>query len=290
MELTAGGRVLGVGDLPDRQVLLPALPRRVGQGHRAQQRVGVGVLRVVVDRRGVAPLHQLTQVHDPDLVAHEPAGGQVVGDVDVGQAELVLEVQHQLQDLRADRHVQRGDGRVGDDQLRLGDQRPGDHHALLLSAGDVLGVGVEVALGGGEPAALQHLRDLGADLGPARRQAVDPQRVSHAPHDGHGRVEGGVCVLEDLAHLAAVEVSKLQSSADPQCHASCLLHPLARAAVLQRPGEHGVDHQTAPAGEPQRQELPAPLGVQERPTGQIIGYLGGQRPDDGRPEDLAGLH
>jgi hypothetical protein len=43
---------------------------------------------------------------------------EVVGDEDVGELELVLEVLEQVDDLGLDRDVQRGDRLVGDDQPR----------------------------------------------------------------------------------------------------------------------------------------------------------------------------
>ena len=56
----------------------------------------------------------------------------VVGDEQVGQAELALELLEQVEDLRLDRHVERGDRLVADDEVRLEDERPGDADALAL--------------------------------------------------------------------------------------------------------------------------------------------------------------
>ena len=68
---------------------------------------------------------------------------QVVGDEDEGDAELALELVEQRDHLRLDRDVERGDRLVGDDQLGLERQRPGDGDALALAAGEL----VRVALG-----------------------------------------------------------------------------------------------------------------------------------------------
>jgi hypothetical protein len=44
---------------------------------------------------------------------------RIVRDEQVGQLELVLQVHQQVDDLRLDRDVERGDRLVADDQLRV---------------------------------------------------------------------------------------------------------------------------------------------------------------------------
>ena len=61
---------------------------------------------------------------------------QVVGDEQVGQAEPVLQVEQQVDDLRLDRDVERRDRLVGDDQRRVERERAGDADALPLAAGE----------------------------------------------------------------------------------------------------------------------------------------------------------
>jgi hypothetical protein len=60
-------------------------------------------------------------------VAHDR---QVVGDEDQRQAEVALQLAQQVEHLRLDRHVQRGDGLVGDDHLRVERQRARHADAL----------------------------------------------------------------------------------------------------------------------------------------------------------------
>ena len=59
---------------------------------------------------------------------------EVVADEDVGEAELVLEVEQQVQHLRLDRLVERRDRLVEDHQARLERERAGDVDALALAA------------------------------------------------------------------------------------------------------------------------------------------------------------
>ena len=89
---------------------------------------------------GGADLDQLAQVHDADLAGQVADHGQVVGDEQVGQAELPLQVAHHVEDLGLDRHVERGDRLVGDDQLRVEHQRAGEAEPLALAAGELVRV------------------------------------------------------------------------------------------------------------------------------------------------------
>src|SRR5690606_35535477 len=68
-------------------------------------------------------------------VAHD---GEVVGDEEVGEVELVLEILEQVDDLRLDGHVERGDRLVGDDEVGLHSERAGDTDALTLTAGELM--------------------------------------------------------------------------------------------------------------------------------------------------------
>ena len=54
---------------------------------------------------------------------------------------------HQVEDLRLRRHVERGRRLVGDQQVRVADQRHRDHHALPHAAGELVRVVVDPALG-----------------------------------------------------------------------------------------------------------------------------------------------
>ena len=86
-----------------------------------------------------------------------PDHGQVVRDEEEREAQLALQVLEQVDDLRLDRHVQRGDRLVGDDQLRLQGERAGDADALALAAGELVRVAVVVL--GVEADDLQQLLD-----------------------------------------------------------------------------------------------------------------------------------
>src|SRR5205085_4793856 len=81
----------GVRELAALAFALAHAPR-IRNGHRGEERAGVLVLRVRVDRLGRAGLDDLPLVHDRDAVAHRPYDGEVVGDEEVSEAEIALEV------------------------------------------------------------------------------------------------------------------------------------------------------------------------------------------------------
>ena len=56
----------------------------------------------------------------------------------IAEPSRVLQVAHQVEDLRLDGHVQRRGRLVGDQQLRIAGQRHGDHHALAHAAGQLV--------------------------------------------------------------------------------------------------------------------------------------------------------
>ena len=75
---------------------------------RCEQAEGVGMTGIVEDLLDLAGFDDLTRVHDGALVADIRNNAEVVGDEEQRRAEFVLQVAHQVQDLRLDRNVQRG--------------------------------------------------------------------------------------------------------------------------------------------------------------------------------------
>jgi hypothetical protein len=70
---------------------------------------------------------------------------QVVGDEQVGQAQLALQLEQQVEHLALDGDIERRHRLVADDQLRAQGDGAGDADALALAAGEL----ERVAVGGG---------------------------------------------------------------------------------------------------------------------------------------------
>jgi hypothetical protein len=130
-------------------------------------------------------------------VAHD---GQVVGDEDVGQPELVLQLLHEVDDLRLHRHVQRGHRLVADQHLGVERDAAGDADALALAARELVRVPVDVL--GVEPHEVEELLDARAAPALGHDVLVDLERLADDVTDRHPRVERGVRVLEDDLDVA----------------------------------------------------------------------------------------
>ena len=80
-------------------------------------------------------------------VAAGPLGGQgVVRDHDDRLLELAIEQLEQVEDLAGGGAVEVAGRLVGDEQVGVGDDRPGDGHALFLAAGELARIVVLASL------------------------------------------------------------------------------------------------------------------------------------------------
>jgi hypothetical protein len=121
---------------------------------------------------------------------------KVVTDEQHREAAPTLQVAQQVHDLRAGRHVERGNGLVSDDEGRISANRARDHRPLALPAGNF--VRIAVRKGVGQSGLRQNLEGADARLraGPALNAQVLDDRVA----ERHARVERARRVLEhDLA-------------------------------------------------------------------------------------------
>jgi hypothetical protein len=87
-------------------------------------------------------LHDPAEVHHRDARREVAHHREVVADEEVGEPELLLQVLEQVDHLRLDRNVERGDRLVADDELRVERERPGDADALALAARELVRVAV----------------------------------------------------------------------------------------------------------------------------------------------------
>jgi hypothetical protein len=75
--------------------------------------------------------------HD-DLIADMLDHGQVMADEQIGQAQLALQVLHEIEHLGLHRDIERTDRLVGHDQAGAGYQSAGNGDALALAAGGLV--------------------------------------------------------------------------------------------------------------------------------------------------------
>ncbi len=111
----------------------------------------------------VRDLDDAPEIHHGHAVADMGDDGEVMGDEQVREIVLALQVDQQVDHLRLDRDVERGDRLVAHDQTRPERQRPRDADALPLPAGELMRIILHLV----RPQA--DLREQFGDAGPVAR-------------------------------------------------------------------------------------------------------------------------
>jgi hypothetical protein len=174
---------------------------------RAQQADGVGMLWIgeeLADRRA---LDNLAGIHDGDFVTDLGDDAEIMRDQDDRGVARGLELTHQIEDLRLQRHVERGGGFVGDEKTRVAGQRHCDHDALAHAAGQLVWIFVDALFRRGDVHAAQKGNGALARLAP-RTAAMAQDDLHDLVADGEARIERGHRLLEDHGEPVAPEVAQ----------------------------------------------------------------------------------
>ena len=245
VEAAAGRDARRVGRLAGEDLLVHLLDL----GHHRQQRARVRVARLAQDLLRRALLHDPAQVHDGHAVGHVPGEPEVVGHHEDPHVGLAHELQHQRQDLPADRGVEARHRLVGHEQARVQDHRPGDDHALALAARDLVRVAGEELLGRPQARARE---PLGHELLLVAGQLLDAHALGHGLVDRLPGVQRTRGVLEDhlrgapvLAQRAAVVAERLAANADLAGERPLQPHDRARERGLAAAGLADQGHDLA---------------------------------------------
>src|SRR5262245_15457865 len=177
-------------------------------GHKAwhgrDQGLRVGVLWPLKHVAGLPLFHQLALPHHRHAIGDLGHHPEVMGDEQDGGAVTGLQLLEQAQNLGLRGDVERGGGLVGNNEGRLQRQRHRNHHALALSARELVWVALENALGLGQAHVAEHLdHALAALRGP--QGGVDLDDLVGLPADGHQRVERHHRLLEDHGNAPAAD-------------------------------------------------------------------------------------
>ncbi len=146
---------------------------------------------------GLPFLDDPTEVHDRDSVRHVAGHGDVVGDEHVRHLILGSQVQHQVHHTGANRDVEHGDRLIGDDHLRVQDDRPRDGDPLSLSPRQLMGETVEELLPGPEARILERADHEFLPLLSRCRKPVNEEGFRDRAQHAVTRVQGFIRVLED---------------------------------------------------------------------------------------------
>ena len=216
--------------------------------HRAEQRGGVGVVRLGQQLFGPTALDDPTAVHHIQLLAGPADHSQVVGDQHQPDAPGLPQVGQHPEHLRLDRDVQRRGRLVRQDQRRLGGQRDRDADPLPHPAGHLVRVGPVALLRVADPHLGQQVQRAGPGCGFGHPQPAG-RHLGHLVTDPHRGVQRGERVLEDHRQRAGQVLA---------------------APGRRQPGDvHPGDHDGA-AGDPGRRGQQ----VHDRPQGQALAGAG----------------
>ena len=138
-------------DRLEAKVIDEAALAGVGNRHRRQQRQCIGVLRIFKDRSARPNFNDAAKIHDTDMMRHPFHHRHIMADEQVGQAQIFLQLHHQVQNLRLHRHIERRDRLIRHDQLGVDGQSAGDGHPLALPAGQLMRKAAHKVTGQADP-------------------------------------------------------------------------------------------------------------------------------------------
>ena len=199
MERAARRNVRGARQVAlDEHVLF--LDRRIGNGHGGEQGLSVGMQWVAVEVLVGSNFHKRTQIHDADAIGNHLDDGKVVGDEQIRQVVLLLNIAKKVQNLSLNGHVESRNGLVGHDELRVNRKRAGDADTLTLAAGELVRIALAVA--GRKANDLEQLLRLLQALALAHL-GMDKQRLADDVLHLHAGIKRSIWILEHHLHLGA---------------------------------------------------------------------------------------
>ncbi len=178
------------------------VPRPRPRGEQADR---VGMAGVCKQFGGGRLLDDPAGVHHGHVVAGLGHHAEIVRDQQDRGAEPRAQVGQQIKNLRLDRDVERRRGLVGDHEIGLTGQRHRDHHPLPHSAGELVRILVEPALGVGHAHEPEHLQGPG----PGGRRgdvAMQRHRLGDLGADREHGIQARHRLLEDHPDPAAADL------------------------------------------------------------------------------------
>jgi hypothetical protein len=161
-------------------------------------------------RLRVGDLDDLAEIHDRDAIGHLPYDAEVVRDEEISEAQPLLELHQQIDDLRLDRHVEGRDRLVADDEVWLERQRPGDADSLPLAARELVRMPTDML-----PREADEVEKFCDPCAPGGgvADAMDHERLGDDVADRHPRVQRAERILENDLHLPPLATHGLRRQA-----------------------------------------------------------------------------
>src|SRR5215470_14905823 len=215
--------------------LAVGLDARIRNRHRVEKRPGIRMQRVVEQLVAIGQLDDAAEIHHRDTLTEMPYDREIVGDEQVGETEARAQILEQVDDLRLDRHVERGHCLVANDEFGLERERARDPDPLALAARHLVRIAV-----GKIRAETADREQLAHPPRAARRIGLDGvhlHRLGDDVADLHARIERAVRILEDDLDAA------------PQRQQLLVLEPGKIDAVIEDlAGGRPLEQQDAAAG------------------------------------------
>ena len=176
----------------------------LNSGNGGKEFPRIGILGRLEDPLSRAVFDNLAGVHDRDVISKVADHRKVVRYENHGEVEFVPEGEKEVEDLRLDRDVQRGNRLVCKDEPRLGGQGAGDCNALSLTAREFVGILTHEA--GVETDSLHEFTDLAREELPRGGEILVTlaQSLCQGAVDSHPGVQGRVGVLEHHLKIEAL--------------------------------------------------------------------------------------
>ena len=133
---------------------------------------------------------------------------EVVGDQDHADVELALHTIDQLDDLRLDGHVEGRRRLVGDQHVRVVDERHRDHRALAHAARELMREVLRADRGVRDPDRAEQLDGAVPGL-LLPHLLVGEDGLGDLVADAVHRMQAGKGILEDHRHVAAADMAQL---------------------------------------------------------------------------------
>ena len=118
VELAAGGRICGRRNVPLEYDAVH-LDRRVGHRHRREKRLCVRMHGIGEYLVFGTVFHHAAKIHDADIIAYMLHDGEVVGNENISQIHVALQISEQVYYLSLNRHVESRNRLVADNQTGI---------------------------------------------------------------------------------------------------------------------------------------------------------------------------
>ena len=172
--------------------------------HRGDQRLRIGMQRMLEHFHRRAGFHDLAEIHHQHAVAQQPHHGEIVRDEQIAHAELFLEPLQELKDDHLNRNVERGGRLVEHQKIGLDRDGAGNADAGALAAGKLMRKARQQLQR--QPALGRHLFDAVRER-LAAQLAQPAQRIGDGVEAGEARIDAFAGVLEHHLDAGAIAIA-----------------------------------------------------------------------------------